>query len=527
MHLDIRIRRVKCDETKLSCKRCTSTGRKCDGYGLFALNKTKKSKDAIKCLSEAVSSSVTLYSPSVDIEGSMDERRSFHYFRSRNMAQLPGNFEPYFWDHLVLQFSHQDRTIRHCLIALSAIYETHERDSRNPMTSLTLQSRSPYVLVQYNKAVRHLVDSISCDDQDPRVTLISCLIFVWIEFLQNDLDSGLQHLKCGLKILRDQGWRGYPTTNMISVLRYDADDIYGSLNRSFTRLSIQAAIHGSPTSDFTTSSTMPLFTRAPIPRVFSDMFEARNWFDNEMNSTFGHLRQLRDGHPNQIATENSSLFDLATLNAIRQSYLHRLQQWEAATTRMSMKTHPQDQAQTSGTLYLQLYYTLVVVLLKTLFIRSEMIFDEYTADFERILSLTDRFLNDPRITTTPLLSFDMGVIPPLLFLLLKCRVLSLRRRALDLLKLAPEQEGIWRRESVIRTAGFKIELEEQGRGQLSESEPLPEEARTSQEHVRYSNVRGKRIAFLYYKRGGSGNERAEFLELVAGHGMVEVMGDML
>src|SRR5436190_1067973 len=84
------------------------------------------------------------------------------------------------------------------------------------------------------------------------------------------------------------------------------------------------------------------------------------------------------------------------------------------------QTYSQDQAQTSGILYLQLYYTLVVVLLKALFIRSEMVFDEYTADFERILSLTDRFLNDPRITTIPLLSFDMGVIPPLLFLLLKC-----------------------------------------------------------------------------------------------------------
>lgn len=27
-----KIRRVKCDETKPNCKRCTSTGRKCDGY---------------------------------------------------------------------------------------------------------------------------------------------------------------------------------------------------------------------------------------------------------------------------------------------------------------------------------------------------------------------------------------------------------------------------------------------------------------------------------------------------------------
>src|SRR6266536_6710913 len=113
IHLNIRIRRVKCDETKPRCNRCTSTGRKCDGYKPFAPNKTKKSKDVIKCPSELASSSVTLYNPSVDIKGSMYQRMSFHYFQSRNIAQLPGNFEPYFWDHLVLQFSHQDPTIRH------------------------------------------------------------------------------------------------------------------------------------------------------------------------------------------------------------------------------------------------------------------------------------------------------------------------------------------------------------------------------------------------------------------------------
>ncbi|TQS32088.1 hypothetical protein Golomagni_07605, partial [Golovinomyces magnicellulatus] len=28
-----KIRRVKCDEVAPSCNRCTSTGRKCDGYG--------------------------------------------------------------------------------------------------------------------------------------------------------------------------------------------------------------------------------------------------------------------------------------------------------------------------------------------------------------------------------------------------------------------------------------------------------------------------------------------------------------
>ena len=156
-----RIRRVKCGEERPTCIRCTSTGRKCDGYVETRprANAKSKTKPPLPKLSEVgkkkwhrgqdCSSLIVPRGPCVDIEGSFKERRSFYYFRSRNMSSMPGNFEPYFWDHLVLQFSHCDPTIRYSLIALSAIYEEHETSvahgSACPVDKLSARCRSAFV----------------------------------------------------------------------------------------------------------------------------------------------------------------------------------------------------------------------------------------------------------------------------------------------------------------------------------------------------------------------------------------------
>ena len=65
--------------------------------------------------------------PSSEVPGDYFQRRSFHYFRARHMADTPGNFEPAFWETLVLRFSHNFPTVKQSLVALSCMYEEYER----------------------------------------------------------------------------------------------------------------------------------------------------------------------------------------------------------------------------------------------------------------------------------------------------------------------------------------------------------------------------------------------------------------
>jgi hypothetical protein len=92
-----------------------------------------------------------LHVPTADVRGSINERRSFQFFRSRNVGNMPANFEPYSWDRLVLQFSHENSIILDCLVLLSAVYEAG--DGRD-VSGYDTQSKSLYTLDQYNKALR-------------------------------------------------------------------------------------------------------------------------------------------------------------------------------------------------------------------------------------------------------------------------------------------------------------------------------------------------------------------------------------
>lgn len=124
---------------------------------------------------------------------------------------------------------------------------------------------------------------------------------------------------------------------------------------------------------------------------------------------------------------------------------------------------------------MQLYHSWIVVILRTATSRAEpetsdTIFDEHTIDFETMLNVAEAIIQSHHATVTPLLAFDRGVIPPLYFVALKCRVLRLRRKAIDLLKRTPEQEGLWQRETVVRYAVQKNQNEETGRSGV----PKPE-----------------------------------------------------
>jgi hypothetical protein len=103
--------------------------------------------------------------------------------------------------------------------------------------------------------------------------------------------------------------------------------------------------------------------------------------------------------------------------------------------------------------------------------------------FEQVLTLAEHLIHNSQ-NMRPIIFFDMGVMAPLYYVILKCRNLALRRKALSLLEMSPYQEGMWHRPDVIQYAEWKVGIEERGRGQLTETEALPEEARIWNERMK-------------------------------------------
>lgn len=98
----IRIRRVKCDEAKPLCDRCTSTGRTCDGYTLPTVSPHQHTR------TENLTVALSTNAPCSALE-----KRTFDFFRSRTTPCISGYFNDSVWDRFVLQVSQSEPTIRY------------------------------------------------------------------------------------------------------------------------------------------------------------------------------------------------------------------------------------------------------------------------------------------------------------------------------------------------------------------------------------------------------------------------------
>ncbi|KAH7354523.1 hypothetical protein B0T11DRAFT_246245, partial [Plectosphaerella cucumerina] len=483
-----KIRRVKCDETKPACTRCTSTGRSCEYYPVL-VPPANKSQSPPHWQSYPAHDGLSLYCVTWEIPGDDAERRSLCYMRERAIYDISGYFESEFWDRLVLQISYTEPAVRHALLGLSSLCETYESQGFKDDQDKRVQ----FALQHYNKAVGLLANSLSARQPRLEVVLASCLIFVWFEFMRNDLDAGLRHFKGGLMILDSFRQPNKPDTSSSQMI----DE---SLLRSFSRLKIHAAIYGSPSFEFVTEGDESI--RRGVPASFSSIEGARESLHTLLDTVTRFLRGI--GDPNFLATTQTPPLGLSphALEATCESLLCQLRSWHRAIKNSPASIfESQNPRHTAAMCHLHMCHKTVTILLETLFTQSQMIYDRYDSCFDRILTLAEQLIQNSQHMGR-IIFFDMGVMAPLFYVVLKCRNLDLRRKGLSLLRLAPCREGMWYREDTIAYAEWKIGIEERGRGQLSEAEALPESARVSNEHLKEVIIGGRQKTVVSFQCQG-------------------------
>ncbi|KAH8588198.1 hypothetical protein B0O99DRAFT_555468 [Bisporella sp. PMI_857] len=488
-----KIRRIKCDETKPACTRCTSTGRKCEGYPADLTPHPRDSRSPPPTqspnLADATLPSLSVYRLSAEFAGDDIERRSFHYLRECAAYDISGYFETEFWGRLVLQIGHTEPSVRHALLALGSLCQAHESQD---LIDDHYQFHLQFSLQHSNKAIRLAVDYLSTLQPQLDVILTCCLVFAWLEIMRNDFDAGLCHLKSGLKILDD-----FRQPNKSPALRSQHVDV--SLIYLFSRLKTQATVYRKHISEFVPKGHKEI--RKPIPASFSSIVQARDSLHTLLDTVFQFVRQLGDPNILESTTSSHPSLDLISLKATCRSCLDKFQDWETSIKNSPASIFQSHNAQqTAAMCLLHMYHTTLTIFLETLFTRSQTIYDQYDSSFSRVISLAQQLINNNSQNMSLTILFDMGVMLPLFYVVMKCRNLALRQKALSLLKLAPCREGMWYRQDVIEYAEWKISTEERGRGQLSEDEALPEEARIWNEHMREVVIDGRPRAVVSFQR---------------------------
>ncbi|KAI1284001.1 hypothetical protein F5Y07DRAFT_348418 [Xylaria sp. FL0933] len=436
-----KIRRIKCDEQKPYCRRCTSTGRKCE-YN-----------DAGPCQSKgwgysrAVPVPLSMRNPSFESQ----DKQLPYIFRLTAENELSRRFEPFCWTHLVLQLARIYPGVHHSICAVGALQRAYlhgEHHLHFSQEVLDLAS-TPLVLARYNMAVKSVTENLCQKTVSPQPILVCCALFTWLEFLRNNFETGLKHLRSGLEIIRDwsQEPKGTGSWGNLPTQRVDE-----SILRLFMRLQTHVAAHGHPFTEFHSAGPVTSsLSLAPSANRNLNISEARCLLDDILLKVFRFVR-----HKQFI---ERSTAELTKLLQSRDTLLADLSQWQALFT-SSFNTAPSSERGDCGILLLSSYHLMASIILNTLLAESETAYDNYFHEFSKLVSMSQRIL---RSTTGSapfiLMTLDVGVIPLLFFTCLKCRHTSIRSQALSLLRLCPEREGMWHRDSILAASTLKIALE--------------------------------------------------------------------
>ena len=444
-----RIRRVKCDEEKPYCRRCLSTGRTCDGYALP--QKPCQRRNILTVYVPPPQKQLVPYPGSIEID-----------FYHRNIAsKLSGYFDSDFWSTLVLQLSQSEITIRHAVSAISAIH----RDMQfSPSTSPSVDvPTNPLALHECTAAMRSLTSRIKADPTSSLIPLVACLLFTCLEFLRGSVDSAMVHMLSGFKILKACRYSAYAEDGQAPQTQWqDRLAIEKHVVPVFSRLNLLCLLFG--------HALPPLHTTLPASSSqFTTLAEARRRLYDVMDAS---LRFIRAG------TSKAHTFQVKDEDRVMKEVLeYELQQWQNGFEALISRIDPSQESIVEDAVnLLRIHHRVIFIWLSVSLSPDECVMDLHIADFKKILDLgtklTSRGGRDPSASRPEIFSFEMHIIPPLYFTAIKCRVPSLRRRALDLLCRAPRREGLWNAHIAMKIAERVIEIEERG----LESEQLPIES---------------------------------------------------
>lgn len=504
------VRRVKCDEARPQCKRCSSSGRECD-YGVRLLSPDSSHSSRI-----LLPRSLTRLSPNTpDLSSilsfaSPEDRRAYDHFLNVSLDEI-GSTSPTgdAWIRIAIQHSN----VKHVFYAISAVGLAHasvRRVSHFTLVRLVQTADLEAAMRQYGKAVSALqsyVTEVVKGRAAVEPVLLACMLLVCYEVLIDQKGTTAGHYRLGRKIL-DQSMeassRQGSTASSKETLKHLAaalkshgrgGDCYWS--------EYEKAIAGSP-------SIQPCLSSS-VPAAFTSFVEADVHLENiarfgeETRIKIVQLAQVRVRQMHGNNLDSGVAFCLAnclsksiSISSNLQRRLHEAMQAHLRWLHMLQK-YISEQASASNPILLltQIRYFASWLVISTCRDTQEVTLDQFEPQCIRVLGLAAEYLqhisgNDspmrpPHLRKPVGLSFEGGILLALHLIACKSRSSAVRRRATQLLMDADRQEGNCHSSVIGLIVGSAADLEERRARALRSnsasvlddltSDQVPEEAR--------------------------------------------------
>ncbi|RAL03257.1 Zn(II)2Cys6 transcription factor [Aspergillus ibericus CBS 121593] len=436
-----RIRRIKCDEGRPSCRNCRSTGRFCDGYN----------DDSIPKESDWL---VTSRLPSTWDFVTLDpvEKENFDFFRSITTSTLAGYFDFGFWSYRLLQDSHRYPALWHGMTALAAVH----REYVDPSKSLTRPRMGDtrnvqFALKQFNKSIQSLMSQFSGHSltiNDKIAVLSTCVLYICISSLQGRQPQAFMHLLNGLKLFHQWGLQSSHTRS--------PEDWLGAemLLLIFTRLDSQVRPYlvMQDMSSSWTETQLVVSSERPFATLLDAYISLEALFNDVMRFYLSY-------YPNKAANADP------IPSGEKEMYLHQLQEWDAKQTALLIRSP--EYLEERATDLLNVRRKFIQVLLDLDQSEGELGHDVLLSQYTVMVDIVARILegtggNQSLKQHHPKFSLETGIVEPLFLVGTRCREPVLRRKALDLMRRYPRREGICEGMLASYIVEKVIEIEENG-----------------------------------------------------------------
>lgn len=381
-----------------------------------------------------------------------------------------------FWSTLLFQTSLNEPAVFHAILALSSVHKSG--------VMKTSKEHDLFTWEHYMKAISHLQPHFSPkrnDQTSVRVALITCVVFVSLEFLRGHFETAQTHLRNGIKILRQreicsneqqEGFLHFQSR------REPADD---SIVEVFSRLHLQVELFkisyhhprtiildaelDDPVSRFNSTNAAWKQMERLLNKILYFTHEARR----QAASQPGVYRPSEE----VIDYQQRVQADLARWHNMYTTFRQNVEHGRPGKPeKYFLDTHSEVDIQ-RGYQLIATYHTMAKIMADTcLHPNDESIYDSHTDQFillgEQFVMLRGRVGPEPSFSHSHLGSpatmsdsiIDIGGIPLLYYLATKCRVHCIRLQAIKLLESITHREGIWDARIAACVARKVMEVEE-------------------------------------------------------------------
>lgn len=419
------------------------TGRKCDGYDR-SINVRAATSGTNTTIAHVLNSPTYANSEPVEVQ-------SFEFFMRRFVPSSATIVDGRFWHQLVPQLSHSDPVIWDAVIALSRLTQ-HPQYSRS--YTLPDRTKAPVVdeehrraLQWYGRSMTGLRNRIQQTTTPSATVLISCILYICIECLQDNIAEAVSLYQRAIEMMR--------TTADGQLAIGPGSQLEKSIGNGLRDLlQNMAASQRIPTlwervpDQYGTSFESPTDAREEL---FVLLFESHSFI---MDAIKIIIHQSKDWVPPS---------DMV----VRQHSLQtKFQKWyralENTRTGVGTMTSQAEDADDESYAILEMTYGQYYITLSTILNMYETAFDEFNPLFQTMVEHASRIIVPRSKGPRPVFMFETRFIPQLFFVATKCRHPAIRRQAISLLRLGPEVENTWKADTLADIAERVVGTEESG-----------------------------------------------------------------